>query len=537
MVVASGEGRSEGSIQPASRRRIRALARALLLLPLLAPLHCGLERHDEILILVNEESPVSLAIGAYYSESRGIPKTNILRLSIPATPADERSKLGPFEIISAEGFAELVRAPVEAHLREHDLVDAIEIIVTTKGIPLRVEGPAAPLDTWLRDAASAAVDAELSLLFSDLIGRAGIQDAVNPYFDSTLGFHEFRKRNPEAPLRYLVARLTGYQDELDPETGIPRDIRALIDGAQAESAAPAVASTWLVDLDPSLTLGSASGNVVLLQPTAAILRAAGLAVTFNEERAMAHDVKNIAGYASWGSNDNHDPGPPYYGEIAGKLRPGSFAPRALSVDLVSTNARTFTNPPHYGQSLVADLLRMGVSGAAGHVVEPVLAAVPRPQILLRRYAQGVPAVEAFYRSIPYLGWMNVYIGDPLMRIAEPISARDPSDLDGDGVDNDSDNCTAIPNPDQRDTNADGFGNACDADIDGNGVVTTSWGFSFPLKERGDIEWIALTATNGPYDPNHDLDGDGKVDRLDVSIAQLFLFLPPGPSGQATPPRR
>jgi hypothetical protein len=180
---------------------------------------------------------------------------------------------------------------------------------------------------------------------------------------------------------------------------------------------------------------------------------------------------------------------------------------------------------------------MGVAGAAGHVAEPVLNAVPRPQILLRRYAQGLPAGEAFYRSIPYLGWMNVYIGDPLMRVAQPVSQRDPSDLDGDGVDNASDNCITLPNPEQRDTNADGFGNACDADIDGDGLVTTSWGAAFPLKDRGDLEWIALTAVNGPYDPNHDLDGDGQVDHLDVSIAQLFLFRPPGPSGQATPPRR
>jgi hypothetical protein len=204
---------------------------------------------------------------------------------------------------------------------------------------------------------------------------------------------------------------------------------------------------------------------------------------------------------------------------------------------VSTNARSFIAPPHYGQSLVADLLRMGVSGAAGHVDEPVLSGVPRPQILLRRYAQGVPAVEAFYRSIPFLGWMNVYIGDPLMRVAEPVSARDPADIDGDGFDNDSDNCITIPNPEQRDTNADGFGNACDADVDGNGMVTTSWGASFPLKERGDVEWIGLTAVNGPYDPNHDLDGNGKVDGFDVSLAQLYLFRPPGPSGQARLGRR
>jgi hypothetical protein len=212
--------------------------------------------------------------------------------------------------------------------------------------------------------------------------------------------------------------------------------------------------------------------------------------------------------------------------------PGSFAARAIAVDFVSTNARSFTNPPSYGQSLVADLVRGGVAGAAGNVYEPALPGVSRPHILLRRYAQGVTAIEAFYRSIPYLGWTNVYVGDPLMKIGKPASRRDPEDLDGDGLRNDEDNCVAIPNPRQRDTNGDGYGNLCDADVTNDGIVTTSWGDIFPITQRGDIEWIALAEKSQLYDPDSDLDGDGDVDEEDISIAQLSLFLPPGPSGVA-----
>jgi hypothetical protein len=44
------------------------------------------------------------------------------------------------------------------------------------------------------------------------------------------------------------------------------------------------------------------------------------------------------------------------------------------------------------------------------------------------------------------------------------------DTDGDGFYDIHDNCTLTANADQRDTNGDGYGNACDADLDNNGTI-------------------------------------------------------------------
>ena len=45
-----------------------------------------------------------------------------------------------------------------------------------------------------------------------------------------------------------------------------------------------------------------------------------------------------------------------------------------------------------------------------------------------------------------------------------------ADSDGDGIADNVDNCIFVPNPDQRDTNGNGVGNACDGDLNNDGVV-------------------------------------------------------------------
>jgi uncharacterized protein (TIGR03790 family) len=515
---------------------LRTLASLLLsssmLLLIVAAGACSRGRPPELLVVVNGESPVSRAIGDYYMRARGIPSSQLVSLSVPLR--DPRLEGVEHETISRADFERLVRDPIVRFLDEHELRDRILVLVTTKGIPLMVEAEDVPFATWLRDCRRASVDAELALLDGPLSNSPGVEGSRNPYYDSAESFADYRHAHPESPLRYLVARLTGYQREIDSDTGVPLDVKRLIDSAQAP---PAEHGLWLIDEDPSLPPGLDAGNLVLLAPAAGALRALGLSVRSDRTADFVADASDVVGYASWGSNDRHATAPELYVERDGPRHPGRFAPRAMALDFVSTNARSFTHPPRDGQSLVADLVAAGAAGVPGHVAEPTLPAVARPHILLTRYARGVPAGEAFFRAIPYLGWMNVYVGDPLMQLEAGLARTPDADSDADGVPDSDDNCTALPNPRQRDSDGDGYGNLCDADVDGDGLVTTSWGAAFPVDERGDVEWIALTAKNGPYDPDYDLDGDGLVDDRDVSIAQLSLFMPPGPSASRPRPRR
>jgi uncharacterized protein (TIGR03790 family) len=95
----------------------------------------------------------------------------------------------------------------------------------------------------------------------------------------------------------------------------------------------------------------------------------------------------VLGYYSWGSNDP---------AIRTRHLDMAFLPGALAGMFVSTDGRTFKEPPAswvpsddarngvFGgshQSLTADLIREGVTGASGHVDEPYLDATIRPDIL------------------------------------------------------------------------------------------------------------------------------------------------------------
>ena len=92
------------------------------------------------------------------------------------------------------------------------------------------------------------------------------------------------------------------------------------------------------------------------------------------------------------------------------------------------------------------------------------------------------------------------------------------DSDGDGFDDEVDNCTQVVNPDQRDTDADGYGNLCDADLDNDGTVN--------FTDLGEMKSVFFTA-----DANADLDGSGFVNFADLGIMKASFFEAPGPSGR------
>ena len=94
------------------------------------------------------------------------------------------------------------------------------------------------------------------------------------------------------------------------------------------------------------------------------------------------------------------------------------------------------------------------------------------------------------------------------------------DSDEDTLIDSQDNCVEAANTDQRDTDADGIGNRCDADFNQDCVVN--------FLDLGVMR--AQFFTTGDLDT--DLDGDGNVNFTDLGILRSLFFAPPGPSGVA-----
>ena len=370
---------------------------------------------DQVLLVVNENSPVSKSIGDDYALKRQIRN----RLSVRCQ--DSALNTGN-ETMTLTAYTESIETPILGFLSAHPNID---FIVLTKGIPIRITGAAmGSCDENSREPVSIrghpSVDSYLSAM-----GYTNISGAVRIHLSGSGGIgyaYSNRYWNATEPFShakfggYLVTRLDGYSEA---------DAKSLVERALAAEKAPLRfrgQGRVLLDVQPAFGLGDKA-----TQPgpiTTTNIQAESAWSEFNADMRHASDVltsrgipveldmstnfigghSNLLGYFSCGSNDPSSSTNAYLSLF--------FAPGALSDTAVSTSARTFL-PTQGGQSLMVDLVAHGLTGGKGYTDEPLLQAIASPTIVFDRYVAGYTLAESFYAASHFVCWEDVVIGDPL----------------------------------------------------------------------------------------------------------------------------
>jgi uncharacterized protein (TIGR03790 family) len=377
---------------------------------------------DQVLLVVNENSPVSKAIADDYALKRHV------KNMLPVRCQDSALNAGN-ETISLADYTQSIESPIRRFLEAHP---KIEFIVLTKGIPIRITGAGmGSCDFNSREPESArghpSVDSYLSALdYTNLPGAMKIQIAGSGAIGCAFSNRYWNATEPFSHAKfggYLVTRLDGYT-EADAKSLAARSLAA-------EKNLPRFLTEGkvLLDVEPVFGLGDkatqpapiASANIPAesawsefnadMRHAADVLSSRGIPVELDLTTAFIGGRSNLLGYFSWGSNDQRSWGSHDFYSTNAYLSL-FFAPGALCDTAVSTSARTFL-PTRGGQSLLVDLIAHGLTGGKGYTDEPLLQAIASPTIVFDRYTAGYTLAESFYAASHFVGWEDVVVGDPL----------------------------------------------------------------------------------------------------------------------------
>lgn len=379
---------------------------------------------SNVLVLYNAGSADGRAIADHYAEVH--PGVRLL-------PIDGVSTC---ETIGADEYLQVLRPQIVGALTPQT-----EVIVTTKGLPLRIDvaphtNPGTYVDpfgvqrtvynsTWRR---YSSLESELTLV--DTVstwqqmgdqtwwmppnpdGSTGPHFTVNPYYKQSLGFHhvQFGTR--------LTARLDAFTVE---------DVFGEIDRAQrARTGSPAEPQgryNFVLDDQPIL-------NVDQMETTKAKILGPRLEPTLYDGTAAFWNTSaaKVLGYVGYGRNQPSTPEGYLVNEQGLQF---SLADGAVFQSFESYNAFSFkTGGNRAGQGLVAEWIARGGTAGTGTVEEPHggPSYLTNEDVMFDMLLRGYTWAEAVWAATLQLSYVNTLVGDPLMRWL-PL---DLGDSNGDG---------------------------------------------------------------------------------------------------------
>jgi uncharacterized protein (TIGR03790 family) len=371
---------------------MRSLALLLVLLTGFSRLARAAISPEAVAILYNASVPESKKLAETYRLARGIPRDNVIGLTMP-TAADisredyERSIMKPlrneFDVRKwwerkSEGAG--VTLPIKNKIR---------VLVTMRGVPLRIQPtpppPNAPAATDpISGHDEASVDSELAMFGSDGLPSVGVLQ--NKYYKADKAIAD-----ANLPFLILTARIDAptaaicesmIRDAVDAErTGLWG--RAYVDIANKFPQG----DQWMEEI--------VKANLEAGIPT--------VVDRFNETLPLNYPMIDASIYYGW-----------YDWNLNGPFLNTRFQFRkgAVAMHLHSFSAQQLTNGSN---NWSAGLLARGAAVTVGNVYEPYLHLTHNFGILHRKLLQGYTWVEACWMAMPVTSWQGVVLGDPLYR--------------------------------------------------------------------------------------------------------------------------
>lgn len=324
-------------------------------------LHGRITAH-ELGLVINTADPYSVTVGEYYARRRGIPAEQILRVQLPARASLTRDEFAALDDTIRSQMPERVNALALAWVRPYAV--ACNALTSALGLGLQADV-----------CANSCGVTRASPYMAYFGARPWVVIGVRPTM-------QLAARSVPAAMAMI-------------ERGIAAD-HSLADAPSEPAMAYLVATP------------DAARNVRerLFPPAGPVPGRAGLEVARVKSEALPPMRRTLI----YQTGLVRVPAP-----LGGEWLPGALA------DHLTSAGGLLDKPVGEGQMNILDWIDAGATASYGAVSEPCnhVQKFPHPQLLIQAYAQGVSAVEAYWRSVAWPA-QGVFVGEPLAAPFAPL---------------------------------------------------------------------------------------------------------------------
>jgi len=377
---------------------------------------------ENLFLVVNSNSPDSLAVANAFVALRGVPPINVLML--PWKAGTESATIAAFR---TDLLTPILRAIDGRKLSPH-----IDAIVYSSDFPWRIDFAAElPKEIAGNDKFPSGSLTGMTMLY------AAVQQSTPGYLDPasnrywrplnqdgvptvTNGFRGWYGWGPQGELmesggsRYLLSVMLGVTAGRG--NTVPEVVASLVSAAAADGTHPKGTIYFMTNSDVRTTTRSSAFPAAVAE-----LKLLGVASEV-VVGTLPVGKRDVAGLMTGAADFD-------WAKSGSTIVPGAICENLTSYGAIFT--------PTVSQTPLSEFLRAGAAGSSGTVIEPFAIGSKFPHASIQvHYARGASLAEAFYQSVrsPY---QLLVVGDPLCQpwakvpVVEVVVASDSSNLEPD----------------------------------------------------------------------------------------------------------